>query len=188
VTSPRRPSLLVWIGWFPSAVAFSAQTARVMPPSTSRGEWPTYSGDLACTKYSPLDQIDRTNFGNLRVVWRAKSPDAFLSVTMPGGGEWYSDARAVFDELNQADPNRWRDGQPSYVVNFKATPLMVGGLLFVNSSASVGAAFDAKTGAVRWVYNPKSYEAGTTSMSLMESTGRGLLDRRQRRAHLLGHR
>ena len=26
-------------------------------PSTARGEWPTYGGDLASTKYSPLDQI-----------------------------------------------------------------------------------------------------------------------------------
>lgn len=135
-------------------------------PSTARGEWPTYSGDLAGTKYSPLDQINRENFGRLKVAWRAKSPDGLLSVTMPGGGEWYTDSRAIFDELNSSDPERWRDSQAPYVANFKATPLMVGGLLYLNSPASVGAAFDAKTGAVRWVYNPKSYEAGTTTMSL----------------------
>ena len=27
------------------------------------GEWPTYGGDLASTRYSPLDQINATNFG-----------------------------------------------------------------------------------------------------------------------------
>jgi quinoprotein glucose dehydrogenase len=68
--------------------------------------------------------------------------------------------------LNRLDPKRWRDEQPPFVQNYKATPLMVGGTLYVNSPASVGAAYDARTGAVKWIYNPKSYEAGTTTMSL----------------------
>src|SRR4029453_14426410 len=109
-------------------VTFVAVFAQSRPqPSTATREWPTYSGDLAGTKYSPLDQIDKDNFASLKIAWRAKSPGGFLSVTMPGGGEWYSDARAVFDELNASDSARWRDAQPPYVANFKATPLMVGG-------------------------------------------------------------
>jgi len=134
--------------------------------STARGEWPTYSGDLAGTKYSPLDQITRDNFSTLRIAWRTKSPDSLISVTMPGGGEWAGDPRVLFDELSQRDPDRWRDGQAPYVVNYKATPLMVNGVLYLNSPASVGAALDARTGAVKWIFNPKSYEAGTTTMSL----------------------
>ncbi len=43
---------------------------------------------------------------------------------------------------------------------------MVGGVLYLNTPLSEGAAFDARTGAQRWIYNPKSYEAGTTTMSL----------------------
>ncbi len=62
---------------------------------------------------------------------------------------------SIFDALNRDDPQRWRDQQPPAVGNFKATPLMVGGVLYLNSPASVGAAFDAKTGAVRWIYNPE---------------------------------
>ena len=42
---------------------------------------------------------------------------------------------------------------------------MVGGRLFLNTPSSIGAAIDAKTGQTLWVYNPKSYEAGTTTMS-----------------------
>ncbi|MGQ0737198.1 MAG: outer membrane protein assembly factor BamB family protein, partial [Acidobacteriota bacterium] len=134
-------------------------------PSTARGEWPTYSGDLAGTKYSPLDQITKDNFSRLQVVWRAKSPDAHVSMTMPTGGEWWGDWREVFADLDESDPNRWRDRQPPFVANFKATPLMVGGRLYLNSPTSVGAAFEAKTGALLWLYNPKSYEAGTTTMT-----------------------
>ncbi|MQA28972.1 MAG: PQQ-binding-like beta-propeller repeat protein [Luteitalea sp.] len=140
-----------------------AQTGPV--PSTSRGEWPTYGGDLASTKYSPLDQITGDNFASLKIAWRTKSPDASLSMTLEGGGEWQADSKTIFGELNRINPKRWRDGQPPFIGNFKATPLMVNGSLYVNSPASVGAALDAKTGAVRWVYNPKSYEAGTTTMS-----------------------
>jgi quinoprotein glucose dehydrogenase len=135
-------------------------------PSTTRGDWPTYGGDLASTKYAPHDLITRDNFSRLRVAWRAKSPDAMLSVTLPDGSEWSAGPRQIFDELNRTDPNRWRDGAPPIVNNYKATPLMVGGLLFVNAPTSVGAAYDARTGALQWVYNPKSYESGTTTMTL----------------------
>jgi quinoprotein glucose dehydrogenase len=140
--------------------------AQAPVPSTARGEWPTYGGDLANSKYSPLDQINASNFSSLRIAWRVKSPDGFLSMTLPDGTEWHADSKTIFDELNRVDPKRWRDGQPPFVQNYKATPLMVGGTLYVNTPSSVGAAYDARTGALKWVYNPKSYEAGTTTMSL----------------------
>ncbi len=149
-------------------VAFGAPSRAQTPVahSTANGEWPSYGGDLASTKYSPLDQITGSNFGSLKIAWRAKSPDGFLSLTLPDGSEWSAESKAIFDELNRLDPKRWRDGQPPFVANFKATPLMVGGVLYLNTPASVGAAFDARTGALKWVNNPKSYEAGTTTMSL----------------------
>jgi quinoprotein glucose dehydrogenase len=145
------------------AIILPAQNGS--PPSTSRGEWPTYGGDLAGTKYSPLDQITKDNFSKLKIAWRAKTPDASLSMTILGGGEWTASPNTIFAELKKIDPNRWRDGAAPFTSNFKATPLMVGGVLYLNSPASVGAALDAATGATRWVYNPKSYEAGTTTMS-----------------------
>ncbi len=37
------------------------------------GEWPTYSGDLAATRYSPLDQINATNFNKLQLAFRFKT-------------------------------------------------------------------------------------------------------------------
>jgi quinoprotein glucose dehydrogenase len=139
--------------------------AEVSKPSTARGEWPTYGGDLASTKYSPLAQITRDNFSTLKIAWRTKSPDAFLSMTQANGEEWTAESRLIFDELKRINPKRWRDNASPLLNNFKATPLMIGGVLYFNTPTSVGAAVDAKTGATRWVYNPKSYEAGTTTMS-----------------------
>lgn len=37
------------------------------------GEWATYGGDLANTRYSPLDQINATNFGKLQLAFRFKT-------------------------------------------------------------------------------------------------------------------
>ncbi|HUR36084.1 MAG TPA: PQQ-binding-like beta-propeller repeat protein [Vicinamibacterales bacterium] len=45
-------------------------------PSTAAGEWPQYNADIRGTRYSPLDQINTTNFGKLEVAWRFKT-DSF---------------------------------------------------------------------------------------------------------------
>ncbi len=131
----------------------------------ANGEWPTYGGDLGSTKYSPLDQLDRNNFSDLKIAWRWTSADGFLGLTMPDGSEWWADSRVIFEELNRRDPNLWRGGLPPTITNFKATPIMVGGRLFINMPTSQAASIDARTGETLWVYNPKTYESGTTTMS-----------------------
>jgi len=40
---------------------------------TSNGEWPSYAGDLSNYRYSPLDQINATNFSKLEIAWRFKT-------------------------------------------------------------------------------------------------------------------
>ncbi len=42
-------------------------------PSTRNGEWPMYTADLKGSKYSPLDQINASNFSKLEVAWRFKT-------------------------------------------------------------------------------------------------------------------
>src|SRR5271170_5555305 len=58
---------LIWI----SATA-SGQGAGYVP-STQKGDWPYYTADLKGTKYSPLDQVNASNFGKLEVAWRFKT-------------------------------------------------------------------------------------------------------------------
>jgi glucose dehydrogenase len=36
-------------------------------------EWPTYTADLAGTRYRPLEQINASNFNDLEIVWRIKT-------------------------------------------------------------------------------------------------------------------
>ena len=146
-------------------VVAAAPPAGAQYGARADGEWPTYGGDLGNTKYSPLDQITADNFDQLEIAWRWRSADGFLSKSDAAGGELWTDSRLIFDALDREDPDRWRDREPPYVARFKATPLMVGGRLFVNMPTSVGAAVDARTGETLWVFNPKSYEAGTTTMT-----------------------
>src|SRR5438093_10082512 len=65
------------VAWTPLRVAGlsaarSNATVGTMP-STKNGEWPMYTADLRGSKYSPLDQIDATNFNKLEVAWRFKT-------------------------------------------------------------------------------------------------------------------
>ena len=61
--------------------AVSAQTGA------ANGEWRTWGGDLAATRYAPLDQINADNFKNLEVAWTfkteylGKNPDFNLQAT-----------------------------------------------------------------------------------------------------------
>src|SRR5258705_10135127 len=56
------------------AVVLASITMRVSAQSAASGtEWPTYGGDLANTRYRPLDQINASNFNKLEIAWRFKT-------------------------------------------------------------------------------------------------------------------
>src|SRR5436190_6934014 len=65
----RVPALLV-----PVAIVCALSGVRMHGQSAARaGEWTTYGGDLANTRYSALDQINKDNFNKLEVAWRFKT-------------------------------------------------------------------------------------------------------------------
>src|SRR5579885_2921800 len=55
------------------AAAGLVASAQWKPKDT---EWPTYTADLAGSKYRPLDQINASNFSKLEIAWRLKT-DSF---------------------------------------------------------------------------------------------------------------
>lgn len=95
------------------------------------GEWLSHGRDNANTKYSPLDQINAGNFKDLKIAWRWKS---------------------ISGEITEKYPHI-RLGQ------FKPTPIVTGGVMYVITSVCQIAALDAGTGELLWVFDPKSYEA-----------------------------
>src|SRR5438477_1748051 len=66
-------SLLALIAITLVAVPLLVRSQARPMPSTKNGEWPMYTADLRGSKYSPLDQIDATNFNKLQVAWTFKT-------------------------------------------------------------------------------------------------------------------
>ena len=65
-------SVVLSVGLFLLIAPYGAAQSR-SAPSTASGEWPAYGGDSGHTSYSPLDQIEASNFEMLEVVWRFKT-------------------------------------------------------------------------------------------------------------------
>ena len=93
-------------------------------------EWPVYGGDPGASKYSPLDDVNRDNVAQLRLAWS------------------------------------WETGEvpkPEFVTSpgmFEATPLVVGGVMYLSTSYNRVVALDAATGRELWAYDPGAYRAG----------------------------
>ena len=90
------------------------------------GEWRAYAADKAGSKYSPLNQIDASNVGNLQIAWRQS--------TIPFDTRHGNTMRAPGASQN--------------------TPVMAGGLLYIITGLGMVAALDATTGVVAWYDMP----------------------------------
>ena len=130
-----------------AAVLMSSATVHTQTGATN-GEWRHYGGDLGSTKYSPLTQVDATNFNDLQIAWRWQSADGLL------------DLDTLLAELPEIS-----------IRGFQATPLMVGGVLYISTSLQQVAAIDAGTGETIWTYNPEAYRR---ALPLHSSKSRGV--------------
>lgn len=109
-----------------------------VPKASGDGEWPDYARDKAGTKYSPLDQINRDNVRSLQIAWRWQFP------------------------ADQA-----AEQHPEFLTFiYEATPLMIDGVLYANTSFNQIAAIDPSHGHTIWTYDPQAYEARSHSRGM----------------------
>src|SRR6516165_5917479 len=66
-----RQTIAILAGLALSSTALWSQAGGQLSPKN--GEWPYYTADLNGSKYSPLDQINASNFSKLEVTWRFKT-------------------------------------------------------------------------------------------------------------------
>ncbi|MYF96645.1 MAG: PQQ-binding-like beta-propeller repeat protein, partial [Holophagales bacterium] len=124
------------------AAAAAAETGE--QGRSAHGEWQHHGGDHASSRYSPLAQIDGSNFGRLEVAWRWRTADHDVPL----------------------------DVLPGYDTGFyRSVPLMIGGRLFAPTSLGQVALLDPATGEQEWVYNPKTWERGGTTMRPVGARG-----------------
>ena len=100
---PDGCSGLVRWGVFVVAVSMSATAPVLAQQGATDGEWHAFAADNGATKYSPLDQINADNVGDLRIAWSRPTVDQSILDVVP--------------ELGYGNANR-------------ATPLMVDGVLY----------------------------------------------------------
>ena len=114
-------------------------TVLVLPSASEAqdSEWPVTTGDKGGQRYSPLDQIDRDNVGELEIAWRWSSPDN--------------------DRITEDRRLRSRRMQPG---GNQVTPIKIGDRLYATTGLSQIAAIDPASGETGWVYDPESYAAG----------------------------
>jgi quinoprotein glucose dehydrogenase len=70
----RNAGRVVWVLPLVFLVSLPVLGQRSAEQKSAAGhEWRSYGADLASTRYSPLDQINASNFNNLEVAWRFKT-------------------------------------------------------------------------------------------------------------------
>jgi quinoprotein glucose dehydrogenase len=119
------------------------------------GEWRYLNSDPLSTRYSPLDQINKDNFKDLKIAWRWKPgiPPAPSSL----GGTAQSNGDPVLAMFRS-----------------EATPIMVGGVLYESAGGQrVVAAIDAATGKQLWMWNGID-EHGRDRKAPRRNAGRGV--------------
>ncbi len=97
-------------------------------------EWPTYGHDEGGMRFSPLTQITPANVARLSPAW--------VYHMKPAGA-------AVEQGFNPAG----RGGPPARFAESEATPLVVGGILYITTPYHRVVALDPISGKEVWVYN-----------------------------------
>lgn len=110
-------------------------------------DWPAYGGTYSARRFSPLDQINRDNVGQLERVWLAHTGD-----------------------LPQSEFAQGKYGAEN-------TPLKIGDSLFVCTPKNIIISYNAATGEERWRYNPQvpdeniPYTAACRGVAYFETPG-----------------
>ncbi|HEA61676.1 pyrroloquinoline quinone-dependent dehydrogenase [Pseudohongiella sp.] len=123
--------------WLPGLCTLTFSVVAVVGASAQdaplrQQDWRFYGSDAASSKYVPLAGINADNVSELEVAWVWDTPD-----------------NAIFRQDDRASAGE-----------YKSTPIMVDGVLYVSTSLGQVAAIDAATGAQRWVFDTGSWQRG----------------------------
>jgi quinoprotein glucose dehydrogenase len=119
------------------------------------GEWRYLNHDPQSTRYSPLDQIDKGNFKDLKVAWRWNPAIGPAPPSLGGTAQG--------------------NGDPTLAIyRSEATPIMANGVLYTSAGGQrVVAAIDAATGRQLWMWTGMD-EGGRDRKAPRRNAGRGV--------------
>ena len=103
---------------YPILLALSLTAVWAAEPAGGGKDWPVYGGDPGGSKYSTLKQINRSNVTGLKPVW-------------------------TFSTGEPITPLPHKGKEPA----FEATPLVIGGVMYLSTPYGHAYALDAATGS-----------------------------------------
>ena len=117
-----------------SLPARSQQAKADLSITAKPGEWRYLNSDPLGTRYSPLDQINKDNFKDLKIAWRWKPAIGPAPPSLGGTAQG--------------------NGDPTLAIyRSESTPIMAGGVLYTAAGAQrVVAAIEAATGRQLWLW------------------------------------
>ena len=118
--------------------------------SAFSADWPSYGGDNGSQKYSTLDQVNASNVADLVTAWSWESPDN----------------ATVADNIAQQNYRAVPAG-------FKATPIVIEGVMYVPSSFGRVVALDAASGEEKWIFDTEAWSSGRPANLGYNSRGVG---------------
>lgn len=110
--------------------------------ASAQNDWPTYGRDLAGTRYSPLKQINSANVAQLVRAW-----------TYHMAEETAAPSRAEEGNEVQGGRGRGRGGTGGRIA--EASPLIIGGVMYLTTGYGRVVALEPETGTVIWTYEVK---------------------------------
>jgi quinoprotein glucose dehydrogenase len=138
------------------ALPAQSQAANTELSITAKpGEWRYLNSDPQSTRYSPLDQINKDNFKDLKIAWRWKPAIAPAPPSTGGTAQGNGDPKLA-------------------MYKSESTPIMVNGVLYTAAGGQrVVAAIDAATGRQLWMWSGMD-EAGRDRNAPRRNAGRGV--------------
>jgi len=117
------------VAQFESILLGSLLSVAVAAPLHAQdpSQWGFYSANAGATRYSPLAQIDKSNVGRMRVIWRHAQADPAILAANPD-----------FNLNNR----------------YMVTPIYVDGMLYVPNGFGLAEALDPATGRTLWTQQP----------------------------------
>jgi quinoprotein glucose dehydrogenase len=108
-----------------TAICLMSAISRVAAADPLEGNWAFYGGDAGGSRYSPLDQINKSNVTELKPAW----------------------------EIHTGDVSDGSDGRPRS--EFEGTTIIVGGTMYLSTPFDRVLAVDPETGTEKWNFDPK---------------------------------
>ncbi len=135
--------------------ARSQQAQAELSIAAKPGEWRYLNSDPQSTRYSPLDQINKDNFKDLKIAWRWKPAIGPAPPKLGGTAQG--------------------NGDPTLAIyRSEATPIMARGVLYTSAGGQrVVAAIDAASGRQLWMWTGMD-EGGRDRYAPRRNAGRGV--------------